>query len=233
MSQQQVSRKQLLKEPDEFISTSQHVWAWVNEHRSRAGAIAGAVVGAILVAVVAKALVEHSREKRDAAVSAAVARYAQAGEGTLPADLRGEFSELAKKYAGAPAGRVARYFEAGALSAAGDAEKARQAYQELATAKADAELAPLSGVALAYLELSQGRDDAALAAFGALLEDKAAALPRAQILMEIAALHEKRGKTAAALEAYREVVAAHPDGAWAAEAKERVRALSGRAPAAS
>lgn len=234
MSQQHLSRKQLLKEPDEFISTSQHVWTWVNEHRSRAVGIAGAVVGAILVAVAAKALIERSHEKRSAAVSAAVARFGQAPEGKLPADLLPELSGLAQKYAGAPEGRVARFFEAGALAAGGDAGKAQQIYRELSAAdKGGVELAPLAGVALAYLELAQGRDDAALAAFQALLGDKSAAIPRAQIMMEIGALHEKRGQTAEALEVYREVSATHPDGSWASDAKERVRALAGKAPSAS
>jgi tetratricopeptide (TPR) repeat protein len=233
VSQQHLSRKQLLKEPDEFISTSQHLWTWVSEHRTRAGAIAGAVVGAILVAVIAKALVESAREKRAAAVSAAVARYGQAPEGKLPADLLPEFAGLAQKYAGDPEGKIARFFEAGALAAGGDAEKARQLYRELSADKGGGEIAPLAGVAAAYLELGQGRDDAALAAFQALLADKAAALPRAQIMMEIAALHEKRGKTSEALEVYREVSASYPDGSWAADAKERVRALSGKTPAAS
>jgi predicted negative regulator of RcsB-dependent stress response len=172
VTQQQSSRKQLLKEPDEFISTSQHVWLWVTEHRTRAMAIAGAVAGAVLVAVLVKALVENSREKRSAAVSAAVARFGQAPEGKLPADLLPELADLAQKYAGSPSGTIARFFEAGASAAGGDADKARRIYQELrAGDKGGAEIAPLSGVALAYLDLAQGQDDAALASFQALLAE--------------------------------------------------------------
>jgi TolA-binding protein len=229
----QPSRKKLLKEPDEFISTSQHAWQWVLEHRSRAGAIAGAAVGAVLLVVVVKALIQSSHEKRSAAVSAAVSRYGEATEGKLPADLLPELSGLARKYAGAPEGNVARFFEAGALASGGEFEKAREAYQELKAAEKGGDLAPLAGVALAYLELAQGRDDAALAAFQGLLAGKGAAVPRAQLMMEIAALQEKRGKTAEALEIYREVAASHPDGSWASEAKERVKTLAAKGPAAS
>lgn len=229
----QPSRKKLLREPDEFISTSQHAWHWVLEHRTRAGAIAGAAVGAVLLAVLVKALIQSSHEKRSAAVSAAVTRYGQATEGKLPADLLPELNGLAKKYAGAPEGKVARFFEAGALATGGELEKARQAYQDLNTADKGGDLAPLSGVALAYLELAQGRDEAALTAFQRLLDTKDAAVPRAQLMMEIAALQEKRGRTAEALEMYREVAASHPDGSWAAEAKERVKALGTKGPAAS
>ena len=232
MSDQQ-SRKKLLNEPDEFISTSQHVWLWVTGHRTRAAAIAGGVVGAILLAVAVKAFIDHSRQSRSESVSAAVTRYGNAADGKPRADLLPELSGLAKKYAGAPEGKVARFFEAGALDASGDTDKAREAYRELAAAKDAGELAPLAGVALAYLELAQGKDDAALASFKSLLEAKDAAIPRAQIMLEIATLHEKRGKTAEALEVYRELVASHPDGSWSAEVKERLRALAGSGPAAS
>ncbi|HEY5999970.1 MAG TPA: tetratricopeptide repeat protein [bacterium] len=232
MAQQQ-SRKQLLKEPDEFLSASQHIWTWVTEHRSRAGAIAGAAVGVLLLAVVTKALIERSRVKRDEAVSTAVARLGQVTTGAPPADLVSEFGQLAKKYDSAPAGQVARYLEAGALGAGGDADKARQAYEQVRGKSAKGDLGSLAGVALAYLELSQGRDDAALTAFQALLEDKESVLPRAQIMMEIAGIEEKRGKSAAALEAYRDVLAKYPDGSWAADAKTRVQALSGKGTPAS
>ena len=42
-----------------------------------------------------------------------------------------------------------------------------------------------------------------------------------------------KSRTAEALEMYRDVVASHPDGSWAADAKERVRSLSAKTPAAS
>lgn len=232
MSDQQ-SRKKLLNEPDEFISTSQHVWLWVTEHRTRAAAIAGGVVGAILLAVVVKAFIDHSRQSRSESVSAAVTRYGKATDGKPRADLLPELSGLAKKYASAPEGKVARFFEAGALAAGGDPDKAREAYRELAAGKDGGELAPLAAVALAYLDLAQGKDDAALVSFKSLLDAKDAAIPRAQIMLEIAALHEKRGKTAEALEVYREIAASHPDGSWAAEVKERLRALAGSGTAAS
>ena len=234
MSKEKISRKKLLNEPDEFISTSQQVWLWVHEHRSGAGAIAGGILGAILVVLLAKAYVDSSREKRAEAVAAAVTRYGQAAAGKVPADLAQEFSGLAKKYAGSDEGAVARYFEAGALAAAGEAEKARQIYRELAAAGGKhADLATLSGVALAYLELAQGGQDAALAAFQSLLAGKDTALPRAQIMLEIALIHETRGKTAEALQVYREIAAAHPDGSWAEKVKERLRVLGERGPSAS
>jgi tetratricopeptide (TPR) repeat protein len=230
---EQQSRKKLLNEPDEFISTSQHVWLWVTEHRTRALAIAGGVVGAVLLAVLVKALVDNSRRSRSESVSAAVTRYGKATDGKPRADLLPELSGLAKMYASAPEGKVARFFEAGALTSGGEFDKAREVYRELAAGKDGGELAPLAAVALAYLDLVQGKDDAAFASFKSLLDARDAAIPRAQVMLEIAALHEKRGKTAEALEVYRQIAAAHPDGSWSALVKERLQALAGSGPASS
>lgn len=231
---EKVARKKLLQEPDEFLSLSQRVILWAHENRTRALAFAGGAAAVLLVAVLAKALVERSREQRATAVADAVARLVQVGPGAAPANLRQEFSTLATRHAGTPEGRVARYFEAGALAAGGDADAAAKAYRELAAdGAADPDLAALAKVGLAYLELSRGASDAALAAFQGLLSGGGGAVPRAQVLMEIAGIHEKLGRPEEARKSYREVTGEHADGPWAAKARERLRALGDSGSAAS
>jgi TolA-binding protein len=234
MSKNKISRKKLLEEPDEFLSLSQRVMLWAHENRQRAAIAAGVVVGVVVLGVAAKSLVERSTEKRAQAVSTAIARYAQAGDGAIPADLQRELASIAERYAGSAEGDVATYFQAGALAASGEVEKARQLYTKLAAPGAKSgDLAVASRVALAYLELAGGAADAALASFEKLLKDEGTAVPRAQLMMEVAAIHEKRGRVADARKVYQELLAAHPDGSWAAEARERLRALDNRGPSAS
>jgi tetratricopeptide (TPR) repeat protein len=234
MSKNRISRKKLLQEPDEFLSLSQRALLWAHENRERAAIAVGVVVAVVLVGVGAKALVERSRDKRAEAVSAVVARYAQAADGAIPADLQRELAAVAERYAGAPEADVARYFQAGALASAGEVEKARQIYTALAAPAAVAgDLAVASQVALAYLELAGGGADAALASFERILKTAGSAVPRAQLLWEIAGIHEKQNRAAEARKIYQELLAAHPDGSWAAEAKERLRALDNRVPSAS
>jgi TolA-binding protein len=234
MSQSSVSRKKLLQEPDEFLSLSQRVWLWVHDHRDKTLLVGGGILAAVLLAVSIKAYVERSHEKRAAALAAAVARLTQSADGTVPADVRNELAGLAERYAGAPEGEVARYFQAGALAGSGETEQARQIYTTLASAATKSpEIATLSRIALAYLDLARGADEPAKAAFEALLKTEGAALPRAQIMMEIAGIHEKQGRAAEARKIYQDLIADHPDGSWAATAKERLRALAGRGPAAA
>jgi predicted negative regulator of RcsB-dependent stress response len=235
MSRETISRKKLLQEPDEFISRSQQIWLWVHENRDKAAMIAGGIAAAVLLAVGVKAYVERSHEQRSTAVAAAVARYAQASGGAIPADLRQELSALADRYAGSPEGAVVRFFEAGALAAAGENDKARQIYAALAGRGAQqAELALLARQSLAYLDLAAGAVDPALTAFQDLLKTPGGgAVARAQIMLEIAGIHEKKGRPADARRVYQELLAEHPDGSWAATAKDRLRILAELGPAAS
>ncbi len=232
MSRDKISRKKLLQEPDEFLSLSQRVVLWVHDNQKRTVSIAGGVVAVVLLAVLVKVLVTRSHEKRAAELSAAVTA-AEGAAAKAPADRAREFARLAESYRGATEGLIARYFEAGAHVSAGDAEAGRRIYGELAASAADPEIAALSALGLAYLDLSQGSLDAARAAFEGLLKLEAAAVPRAQVMLEIAQIHEKQGRSAEALRVYREIAAAHPDGSWAAVVKERVRLLGERESAAS
>jgi len=233
MSQEKISRKKLLQEPDEFLSRSQQAWTWVHDNQRLAGIITGAIVAALLLAVGVKGYVERSREKRADAVAEAVAKYTQAAGGAIPAELRHELAGLADRYAGSNEGAVARYFQAGALAAAGENEQARQIYTSLSAPGAKSgDLASLSLVALAYLDLAGGASDQALKAFQELLKVEGTAVPRAQIMMEIASIHEKQGRPADARRTYEELLADHPDGSWAATAKDRLRLLPA-GPAAS
>jgi tetratricopeptide (TPR) repeat protein len=226
MAQEKISRKKLLQEPDEFLSTSQKAWAWVHDNQKLAGMITGGIVAALLLAVGVKGYVESSRQKRSSTVAEAVAKYTQAASGAIPADLRHEIAGLADRYAGSPEGAVARYVQAGALAAAGERDQARQVYASLSAPGAQSgDLALLSRAALAYLDLAGGSVDAALKAFQELLKTEGTTVPRAQLMMEVAAIHEKQGRAAEARRVYEELIAGHPDGSWVSAAKERLKQL--------
>lgn len=226
MSREKILRKKLLEEPDEFHTLSQRAWLWVHANRDRTALAAGGVLAVVLIGIGAKAWVERSNEQRSTAVSSAITRYAKAQGAAIPADLRHELAGLAERYAGSPEGAVARYFQAGALAASGEIDQARQLYGGLAKEDRKAgDLATFSRVALAYLDLARGARDTALTAFQELIATRDAAVPRAQIMMEIAAIHEKQGRAAEARKVYQELLAEHPDGPWATDAKEQLRQL--------
>lgn len=226
MSREKIARKKLLQEPDEFLSLSQRVWLWVHQNQKQTALGVGGVVVAVLAVVGVKSYTEHAHAQRSNALAAAVAKYSQTAGGAIPAEVRQEFSTLADRFASSPEGAVARYFLAGTLVAGGDTAKAREIYTALAAAGAQqADLALLSRQSLAYLDLAGGDADAALAAFQDVLKAPGV-VARAQILLEIALIHEKKGRAADARRAYQQLLDDHPDGAWADSAKERLRLLA-------
>jgi len=234
MSQEKISRKKLLQEPDEFLSGSQKIWLWVHENREKAGMIAGGIVVTVLLMVGVKTYVDRSSGQRSNAVAAAVARYTKASGGAIPAELRQELATLGDRYAGSPEGAVARFFQAGAHAAAGETEKARQVYTALAASgQQQGDLALLARQSLAYLDLAGGAFDAALTGFQEVLKTTDRAVARAPIKLEIAAIHEKQGRAAEARRLYQDILAEHPDGSWAATAKDRLRLLAESAPPAA
>ena len=99
-------------------------------------------------------------------------------------------------------------------------------YASLAAPGAESgDLSLLSRAALAYLDLAGGSVDAALKAFQELLKTEGTTVPRAQLMMEIAAIHEKQGRAAEARRVYEELISGHPDGSWVSAAKERLKQL--------
>lgn len=234
MAKIKISRKKLLQEPDEFLSASQKTWLWVHENQKRAGAIAGAIVGVLVIAVLAKSLIQGSREKRAAAVGAAVERYvASRSAAAPPADVAKELADLAAKHGSSHEGTIVRYFQGGTLAAQGDTAKAAELFGGIAKDPKAGDLATLSKVALAYLDLARGDADAALAAFEALLADSGAAVPRAQIQMEVGAILERKGRLADARRTFQAVAEAHAEGTFGELAKARLAALAEREKSAS
>ena len=223
MSRVKVSRKKLLQEPDEFLSLSQRAWLWLHGNRDRAALIGVGIVAVVLLVVGVRAYGDRARGQRAAAVSGAVSRYVDAAGSGPSAETLQELATLAERHAGSAEGILARFFQAGSLATSGDADGARRIFTELSTGAGD--VGVLSRVALAYLELAHGEADAALASFRELLKVEGTGVPRAQIMAEIAAIHEKQGRPAEAQRAYRDLIAEHPDGSWAGPARQRLQLL--------
>ena len=231
------SRKQLLNEPDEFLSLSQHILLWVHENRARATAIVGGVAAVLLLAILGRGYYVNSREERAAELARTVDRYLGFKDGTaVPADVPRQLEELAARESGSVEGAVARYFAAGALATQGESVKAGSAFAAVAQdpgGKGGADLVPLARLAQGYLALAGGDADGALARFEELLKSTGAVVPRAQLQLEIAAILEKKGKPEEARRAYEEVEKSFPDGTFAAKAKERLRLLGERGKSAA
>lgn len=229
MAKRRISRKKLLKEPDEFLDFSQRVWLRISESPGKAAAVAGGVLGLLLVLIVVLHLVERAREQRLSTVAQAIGNYLSVtGSVQDSVKVQQELESLAKKYAGNDVGGLALFFLGGAFSKSGDYPRAVEAYQNLL--KKDIKntcLEVMSTVALGYTYSLMGDGGKALETFQALLERKDVAVPRSQIQMDVARLYEEKGDFSQAAATYRRLIESAPESVWSAQAERRLQLIEG------
>jgi predicted negative regulator of RcsB-dependent stress response len=124
MAKKRVTRKQLLKEPDEFITTTGKLIHWAKENTKQL--VFGGVIFFGLVILVAALGFYNKRQNQSAAAlySQAIAKYQAAGGEKEPvkalAAARADFTQLVEAYGNRPSGRLGRVMF-GHLSLAGAA----------------------------------------------------------------------------------------------------------------
>jgi tetratricopeptide (TPR) repeat protein len=198
--------RKFLKDPDEFILWSSRVASWAQAHRPALLATGAAFLGAALIAGI---LGWRSIRQAEAASEAfRLARTKFVASEYAAAAL--DFDTVARDYPGTAFGRLAMLYRGYCLARTGDAGGAVLAFQDfLARMGSDPYLRQL-----ALTNLAQAQDQAGLQADArkTALEASAIAGPyRIDALLTYARLSEAAGDQAAAVEAYRKVLAEDPD----------------------
>ena len=137
-----LTRKQLLKSPDEFLTFTEKVGKWVAKYRRRllVGTAGLLVVGAVVLGLVAY----QKRHQHASALAYGQAFYLYQMVHTAPSPdqlsmLIQNFSMVANDYANTYTGRQARLLAGALLMATGDYAKAEDALRQISN---DAGLAP-------------------------------------------------------------------------------------------
>ncbi len=134
-TKKKVSRKKLLKEPDEFLTHSARLFQFVVAHKYQMLAALG---GVILLVLSFSAWNYHSRQKTNASLSQlqkSWSRYEtlrnQKDKGPLPAyqEVKADFERLIADSGDTPGGKMARVIYADICYEAGEADKAIALYQ--------------------------------------------------------------------------------------------------------
>ena len=134
MAKKRVTRKQLLKGPDEFITFSNRMIKLGVAYKKQLMIGAGVFCAAVLIFVGLQYVSGRSQAKALSLLENAVARYGQAiaSKGPLKAveEVEKEFELILKKYASNAGGRLARVTFAQYNFAAGRPERAIALYEE-------------------------------------------------------------------------------------------------------
>jgi len=227
MAKKRVTRKQLLKEPDEFITFSNRMIRLGVAYKQHLMIAAGLFCAVVLIYVGMQYVSARSRTKALNLLENAVARYnrelAQSGTAKALAEVEGDFELILGKYGSNAGGRLARLTFAQYHYAAGGAERAIALYQ---AALADFEEDPLyrslalSGLGYAYALKGDGAR--AISYFEQVVSGAAAGL-KGDALFNLGLLYAQSGQNGKSRESFQRIKEEHPESIYAEMAGEKAK----------
>ncbi len=225
-----VSRKDLLKKPDEFITFSDRAVRWAQENRQKVIVGASAVVLLIAVFLGGRSYLNYRRAAAAQALGAAFGAYQAALQDKAKAPgAIARLRRVANDYGGTASGHQARLALAGLLMLNGQAAEAQKVYQALwDEGELAPEMRPLVGRGLGQcLEVQKKYRQAARAYYSAA--QKAGPSLKAALELDQARALEAAGDKKAAGAIYRRLALGSQDQA-AQSARRRLVALDQEPP---
>lgn len=227
MAKKRVTRKQLLKEPDEFITTTGKLIAWAQEHTKQLLVGTGLFLG-LLILVASYGYYQQKRS--DAAMmlyGQAMAKYQNAGGSTAPAAAlaaaQSDLERLTNEYGGQPAGKLGRIMYGNLSLAAQARDEAVAIYTSaLKDFGSDISLANLiyNGLGSAY---SQKGDFSAAIEYYEKIVSSTSPVLEDSALFHLGRLYAAMGQADKSQEAYRQLTADFPGSMFAEIAKDKIR----------
>jgi predicted negative regulator of RcsB-dependent stress response len=227
------TRKELLKEPDEFISLSSRVIRHARENRK--SYVLGAAV-AVLMVVVVLAWLAYQTNRETASHEMFEKAYAAYGEvahqeTVSPEKLDkvfGQFDEIVKEYGSLPAGEMSLLYTGHVLYKKGDYKGALERYTRMQkTSLVNKGLGPLVLYHIAMTKIELKQYDQALSLLDELSKDNNSPYRR-EAYSSIARLYELMGKNKEAVQAYRQYLKMFPEAPDASFVKTKIMDLSAK-----
>ena len=215
MAKKRVTRKQLLKEPDEFITFSNRMIKLGVAYKKQLMVAAGVFCASVLVFVGVQYVSGRSQVKALSLLENAVARYGQAvaQKGPLEAveEVEKDFELILKKYSSNAGGRLARVTFAQYNFAAGRPDRAIALYEK---ALDDFNEAPfykaiiVSG--LGYAHALKGDPQKAISYFEQVVSGPEAG-SKSDALFNLGLLYGQTGQKAKSIESFKRIKDEYPE----------------------
>jgi tetratricopeptide (TPR) repeat protein len=226
MAKKKTSRKELLKEPDEFLTLSSRMLNFAAQHKSQLSYALSIIV--VLLAIIAgyRFFAIRAENKAQGLLDQTVGKY----ETALKAgnahkafeDVSEDFQKILKKYSRQNSGKLARVIFANICYDGGEYGKAIELYQR---ALKDFESHPfiqnliLGAIGYAHEQLNQ--DPSAVSYFSKIIDSKEQLL-RDEALFNLGVLYEKLGEKEKSTHAFEQVLSDHQDSIYIPIVKERL-----------
>ena len=220
-----ISRKKLLKEPDEFITFSGKLIRFGQTYHRQITIGVAAVFAILIIASGYRYFSIKGEQKAFTALSKAQAQYETLVQDMTPAEayqkVKPDFEQLLDKYGHRQGGRLARILFANISYAGGAYQESIALYQKALDDFAGNPLMThgiLSGLGYAHEALNE--DDAAVKYFK-MIADSPDQILKDEALYHLGNLYQKAGDQAASQKAFATIVSDYPESFYLDLAKEK------------
>jgi tetratricopeptide (TPR) repeat protein len=225
MAKKTVTRKQLLKEPDQFITFSGKLIAFGREHAKAITIGAGSILAVILIVVLAGQISDRNENKASARVEKVLADYTAALQDTNAETaydrVKPEFEAIFDSYGSKNAAKLARIVYGDISFNAGDADTAIAVYQRALddfSQKKALKILVLNG--LGHAHAHKGQYPESIRYFEMILEESQHTM-KSEALFQLAWLYEATGEKEKSNARYEQLRDDFPDSMYAELVKEK------------
>ncbi|MFP4347302.1 MAG: tetratricopeptide repeat protein [Thermodesulfobacteriota bacterium] len=226
MAKKKKTRKQLLKEPDEFLTFTQSLMRYVLEHRVQIAAGLGVLFAIVIVVSGVLYFSEKAENRAFTMMNSAMEKYNALSEEEGPEKayqaVNEEFQTILEKYGDKDGGKLARIAYGDIAFEAGAYDRAIELYER---ALRDADSYPslknfiLAGLAYSY----EGNGDLASAVrYFEMITAGTTPLMKAEAFFNLGRIYAETGNPEKSAQAYETLIAEYPDATYIDLVKERV-----------
>ncbi len=221
-----VTRKQLLKEPDEFLTFSRRLLLFVLENKVKIATGLGAFFAVIIVFSGIQYFSDRAEDKAFALIGQGVDKYETLLKDDGPekayTDVQSDFQLILDKYSEKNAGKLARIIYADICYNAGNADKAIELYDKaIQEVENDASFKNLVLSGLAYAHEAKKDYKTAIRYFETIANGNDP-LMKDEAFFNLGRLYAETGEGEKSMNAFKTIVSDYTDSLYLELAKERV-----------
>jgi tetratricopeptide (TPR) repeat protein len=221
-----ITRKELLKEPDEIYIHSSRLFRYILEHKTQFAYGLGAVFAVLIIVAGIRFFSHRAEKKATALLDQGVAKYAAEVKSKGPVkahtEVEKEFERILDKYSKKDAGKLARLIYANICYKAGKADKAISLYKRsLKDFEDDPFLQTLILSGLGYSHEEKKEYETAVGYFDRIASSQSASL-KDEALFNLGRLYAQLGNVQKSKDAFQKIITDHPDSMYIEMIKEQI-----------
>lgn len=225
-----ITRKQLLKEPDEFLTFSRRLIRFAVEYKTQISLILGVLCILILAGLGIQYFLSKSESRAFVMLEQGVTRYKtilkESGPDRAYREVEKDFQMILKKYSGNDGGKLARVTYANICYNGGDTDRAIVLYNKAVDDFHDnLYIKHLILCSLGYCH-EKKKDYNTAAKYFAMIASKPDAIMKDEALFNLGRLYSETGDNTRSMEAFKKILSDYTDSIYIELVRERLAGVS-------